>query len=76
MDAWIDCMTSLDIPDDGLSTVHCDRKTVLTLELDNAADFARRCPEQYDALVSCSRFVNARRSEVGESSVLALKLKS
>lgn len=76
MDAWIDCMTSLDTPDDGMSTVHCAPGTVLTLELDNVSDFALRCPEQYESLVDCAAFVNTRRIEVGEAPVLALDLKS
>jgi RNAse (barnase) inhibitor barstar len=76
MNAWIDCMTSLDVPDDGMSTVHCELGTVLTLELNNASDFASRCPEQYEALVHCAEFVNTRRVEVGETAVLVLDLKS
>jgi hypothetical protein len=76
MDAWIDCMTSLDKPEDGMSTVHCASDSILTLELSNADDFAKRCPEQYEALVHCAEFVNTRRIEVGEAAVLALDLKS
>lgn len=76
MDAWIDCMTSLDKPEDGMSTVHCASGSILTLELNNASDFAKRCPEQYEALVHCSEFVNRRRIQVGEAAVLALDLKS
>ncbi|HEY4354488.1 MAG TPA: barstar family protein [Acidobacteriaceae bacterium] len=76
MDAWIDCMSSLNAPDDGMSTVHCEPGSILTIDLENAADFARRCPEQYAALFSCAAFVNARRNEVGEPSVLALNFLS
>ncbi|MDE1162311.1 MAG: barstar family protein [Acidobacteriaceae bacterium] len=46
MDAWIDCMTSLDAPEDGMSNVHCEPGKVLTLELANVASFAVRCPAQ------------------------------
>ena len=76
MDAWIDCMTSLDKPENGMSTVHCASGSTLTLELNNASDFAKRCPEQYEALARCSEFVNMRRIEVGETVVLALNLTS
>ena len=76
MDAWIDCMTSLDTPDDGMSAVHCAPGTVLTLELNEVSDFAARCPEQFEALVNCADFVNTRRAEVGEAAVLALDLRS
>ena len=72
MDAWIDCMTSLDAPEDGMSAVHCASGTVLTFELDNVQPFANRCPEQYNALIECSAFVNWRRLEVGKPSVLAM----
>lgn len=75
MDAWIDCLTSLDSPADGMSTVHCNAGTVLTLELENVEAFANRCPEQYQALIRCSAFVNWRRLEIGEPSVLALSFR-
>lgn len=72
MDAWIDCMTSLDEPGHGMSKLHCARGSVLTLQLLNVRDFRKRCPDQYDALIECAAFVNWRRNKVGEPSVLAL----
>jgi RNAse (barnase) inhibitor barstar len=75
MNAWIDCMSSLDAPDDGMSSVHCASGSVLTIELKNVKSFRERCPEQYDAIVECSAFVNWRRIEVGESAVLALSFR-
>jgi Barstar (barnase inhibitor) len=39
MDAWIDCLTSLDAPADVISGVHCETGTVLTLELENGHRF-------------------------------------
>ena len=72
MDAWIDCLTSLDAPEDGMSNIHCEPGTVMTLELENVNRFSQRCPEQYKALLECAAFVNWRRIEVGGSSVLAL----
>jgi hypothetical protein len=72
MNAWIDCLTSLDAPEDGMSRVHCEPGSVLTLELKNVRQFADRCPEQYKALIECAAFVNWRRIELGGSSVLAL----
>ena len=74
MDAWIDCLTSSDAPEDGMSNVHCEPETVLTLELENVEAFANRCPEQYKALIECSAFVNWLRLERGNPSVLALSL--
>jgi hypothetical protein len=72
MDAWIDCMTSLDMPEDGLSSVHCHRGAVLTLELENVRKFKERYPQQYDALIECAAFVHWRRIETGGSAVLTL----
>ena len=76
MIAWIDCMTSLDKPEDGMSTVHCAYGGILTLELNNAREFAKRCPEQYQTLVHRAEFVNTWCIEIGEAGVLALDLKS
>jgi hypothetical protein len=72
MDAWIDCMTSLDDPDAGMTQVHAPSGGVLVLQREDVDDFSRRCPEQYAAVVECSAFVNWRRIEVGEPAVLAL----
>jgi hypothetical protein len=72
MNAWIDCMTSLDEPSDGMTAVHAPPGGVLVLALSDATDFAARCPDIYDAIVDGSAFVNHRRLEVGEPPVLAL----
>jgi hypothetical protein len=74
MNAWIDCMTSLDLPSDGMTTIHVEPGGILILRIDNPFEFQRRCPEQYAALLECSAFVNFRRVEVGEPPVLALLL--
>jgi hypothetical protein len=58
MDAWVDCITSLDAPDDGMSSIHCEGGTVMTLELENVKEFEYYCPEEYKALIECSAFVN------------------
>ena len=72
MDAWIDCMSSLDDPDAGMTNVHVARDSVLTLVLVDVSAFATRCQTQYRALVDCAAFVNWRRIENGEPPVLAL----
>jgi hypothetical protein len=72
LDAWIDCMTSLDAPEEGMTSVHAPPGGVVALRLEHAADFARRCPEQYAALVECTAFVNLRQAERGQPAVLAL----
>jgi RNAse (barnase) inhibitor barstar len=72
MNAWVDCLTSLDAPEDGMTSVHCEPSSVMTLELANVKAFANCCPEQYDAVIECSALVNRRRLEMGDPPVLAL----
>ena len=74
MNAWVDCLTSADALDDGMvaAEVVATDGDVLTLQLDDVAAFADRCPEQYEAVIECSSFVNWRRIEVGERPILAL----
>jgi hypothetical protein len=72
MNAWIDCLTSLDEPHDGMMKVHVAPGQVVALQLEHVGDFSSRCPEQYAALVECSAFVNWRRIELGQPPVLAL----
>ena len=72
MNAWIDCMTSLDQPEDGMTSVHASKGHVLTLQLENVAPFREKNPELYGAIVESAAFVNWRRLEVGESAVLAI----
>jgi RNAse (barnase) inhibitor barstar len=72
MDAWIDCLTHVDDEPPDLTTVSVAPGDVLTLQLQAVDRFAERCPEQYDALVTCSAFVNWRRIERGDRPILAL----
>jgi len=71
MDAWVDCLTSLDDPGD-MTQVHAPAGSVVTLQIDHVDDFAERCPDLYEAIVECSAFVNWRRIDHGGSPVLAL----
>lgn len=45
MNAWIDCMTSVDAPPDGLSSVTVEPSEILALRIDGPFEFRRRCPE-------------------------------
>lgn len=72
MNAWVDCMTSLDNPADRLTSVHAPEDGCLVLQLTNAKSLASRLPEQSAAIVECSAFVNWRRMEIGEAPVLML----
>lgn len=72
MDAWIDCMSSLDAPEDRMSTVHAPPGGIVLLDLLNVNEFARNQREFYDALVDAAAFVNFRRIDAGETPILAL----
>ena len=72
MDAWIDCMTSLDKPEDGLTKVHLEKDNIITLQLDNVNEFAKNLPEQYNSIIECTAFVNYRKITEGDNPVLAL----
>lgn len=74
MNAWIDCMTYVDDPDAGMVKTPIQPGELLALRIDNAAEFQRRRPEQYDALVECAAFVNYSRIEQGRQPVLTLML--
>ena len=72
MNAWIDCMTSVDEPQDGLSEIHGTKEAGICLDLGDCTSFARRCPQQYEAILDSSAFVNFRRIEAGEDPVISL----
>ncbi len=72
MNAWIDCLTNADDAESGMVANPVARGDLLTLSLVDTAEFKRRCPEQFDALIDCTAFVNYRRREVGDGPLLAL----
>ncbi len=72
MNAWIDCLSYIDDPSAGMTSVHTSPGVAFTLIIENAAELKRRCPEQFEALVECAAFVNWRTIEQGGSSLLAL----
>ena len=72
LDAWIDCMTAVDAPEEKMSSVHAPLGGVLVIVLQSVGDFKKRCPEIFEALVDCVAFVNHRRIERGDSPVLSL----
>jgi len=72
MNAWIDCLTSLDSPGDGMRHVDAEQGHVLTLQLENVVPFREQHPDLYAAIIECAAFVNWRRIETGQSAVLAI----
>tara|TARA_R110000782_G_scaffold13976_15_gene41005 strand:- start:18 stop:359 length:342 start_codon:yes stop_codon:yes gene_type:complete len=74
MNAWVDCMTSLDVPEDGLTKIHAPVDQPLKLIVKEASDFERRCPELLKTMLICAAFVNGRRMETDERPVLLVAL--
>jgi hypothetical protein len=74
MNAWIDCMTDLDAPHHEMTATIVEPGEILILRIDHPFEFRLRRPEQYEALLECSAFVNFRRVEVGELPVLGILL--
>jgi Barstar (barnase inhibitor) len=72
MNAWIDCMTSIDHPEQGMTSIHAAPGGVLVLQLGECTEFAQRCPEQYEAILDSTAFVNYRRIETQDRPVLAV----
>lgn len=72
MNAWIDCLSDLDDAGADMTAVHVPPGECLSLVLDRAQDFKRRCPELFSALIEGAAFVNWRRIEMGRTPVLAL----
>jgi len=72
MDAWIDCMSSLDNPDAGMSKLTIEQGKALTIRIDNYLHFKHASPKQWIDLMECTAFVNWRYVEQGRGAVLAL----
>ncbi|WP_240050604.1 barstar family protein [Pseudomonas mandelii] len=72
MDAWVDCLSYLDDPSAEMSSIHVQSGQPLSLVIDNAQNFKRRCPEQFEALVECAAFVNWRVVVAGGTPLLSL----
>jgi hypothetical protein len=72
MDAWNDCMTSIDAPDEQMTGIHCEAGSFLTIELANVNELRGDRAQFLEAIVDGVAFVNFRRIDVGERPVLAL----
>lgn len=63
--AWVDCMSSLDEPDHGMTSVTVEKGEVLTLKLSSYPSFRERCPDLLNDLLEEAAFVNWRQIEAG-----------
>ncbi|MEL7361974.1 MAG: barstar family protein [Bacteroidota bacterium] len=75
MDAWIDCMSSIDDPTAGLSEIAVAPGELLVLEVSESLDLAYRCPDIWQDLLECCAFVNQQRTDRGNPAVLCLLLR-
>jgi hypothetical protein len=72
LNAWVDCLSSLDEPAGGLCSVQLVPGELLTLIVDNARSFRERLPDLFAAFLEAAAFVNWRRIKSGEAPVLVL----
>ncbi|HZB13393.1 MAG TPA: barstar family protein [Chryseolinea sp.] len=72
MNAWIDCMTYIDDKDSGMTRVWITKNDTLVIELTNSKKLKQRCPDIHSALLECAAFVNFRKIENKEQSMIAI----
>jgi hypothetical protein len=71
MDAWVDCMSSLDDPSVGMSNIHAKRGLML-LQIEHAGEFSEHCPKLFAVFLDAVAFVNWRQIEASRPALLAL----
>jgi RNAse (barnase) inhibitor barstar len=72
MDAWIDCMSSLD--EEGMTKFLLDADEMLAIEITDTERFRERVPEIFNSMVDCTAFVNDQYIKSGRTPALALIL--
>jgi len=72
MDAWIDCMSSLDDPDAGMTSISVPPDGAILVKLDKAGGMKARVTRQFDDVVECAALVNWRRVQMGARPLLFL----
>ena len=71
MDAWIDCMTTLDDPEPQ-SDLSVKEGDFVVLKVESAEIVQSKSPEIWKDINECVAFVNFRRMEAGHQPILAL----
>lgn len=73
MNAWIDCMSSIDSPQHGMCMkIFVNPGETVTLNLKRAMEFKSRDRELYDAIIESAAFINRSRIEQGKQPVLII----
>ena len=73
LDAWVDCLSDLD-EDYRMCRFLLDSNEVLTIDVDNSAEFKRRLPDVFEAMIESAAFVNERYVNDGKLPKLVLEL--
>ncbi len=73
-DAWIDCMSYLDNPEAGMSSVILKPGELLLITVPDAEDLNQRAPEVVSSLIECTAIVNRRFLARGGSPLIGLML--
>ena len=58
MDAWIDCMSCLNIPQDKMTSIHCEEGKQITIELEGSSSLKERCPEIFNSINECLSLIH------------------
>ncbi len=72
MNAWIDCMSSLDDVDQPMTKFNVEKGRVVTIKISNYEYFKKCAPRQWIDLLECSAFVNFRCTNPGINPLIAL----
>jgi len=72
MNAWIDCMSCVDDPAAGMTSVTIARGEQLTLEIPGSMELKERAPGIFSELIECAAAVNRRFVEHGSKPAIAL----
>jgi RNAse (barnase) inhibitor barstar len=72
MNAWIDCMSYMDDSNAGMTKIFVSSDEICLLEISSAADFLKRLPEIFSALVECTSVVNQRAKDSSPLPLLAI----
>jgi RNAse (barnase) inhibitor barstar len=60
MNAWIDCMSSIDAPSDGMSNVAVSKNQALDIIVNDIEKAVKTCPEVLQGFIECTALVNQR----------------
>ncbi|MDW3096825.1 MAG: barstar family protein [Alphaproteobacteria bacterium] len=73
MSAWIDCMSSIDAAEDGMSTITVEPNEILVLQVTLGTTASAETAEVIVELCQCTAFVNRRFAEDGTQTRIFLE---